>query len=91
MSGLSRSSPDFAPIVWSTSEGTRTPLSGYRPPESLAHTFSTGGMIDGPNRRKNLEREKDATTMRTPRVREATLGLWQIEFDMRNRGAHGRL
>jgi hypothetical protein len=32
-------------------------------------------MIDGPNRRKKREREKDATTTRTPRVSEATLRI----------------
>ena len=59
------------------SAGRLTPLSGVRPRFSFAQTFSAVGMIDGPNRRKKREREKDATTMRTPRVRDATSGFWQ--------------
>ena len=67
MSTVSRSRPDFAPIVCSTSVGTPSPLSCTRPPVARFMALSSGGMMRGPTRRKNRVRENHATGGRSGR------------------------
>ena len=69
MSAVSRGSPVFAPVVWSTSDGTPSPLSGMRPRETTRHARSSGGMIRGPAARKARVRETHATGGRSTRGR----------------------
>ena len=69
MSAVSRGSPVFAPVVWSTSDGTPSPLSGMRPRETTPHARSSGGMMRGPAARKARVRETHATGGRSTRGR----------------------
>ena len=66
---VSRGSPVFAPVVWSTSDGTPSPLNGMRPPETTRHIRSSGGMMRGPAARKARVRETHATGGRSARGR----------------------